>query len=223
MPTDSRVKIAPSILAADFARLGEQITQAEEAGADRIHIDVMDGVFVPNISIGIPIVLSVRRITRLPLETHLMIVHPENFIDEFIEAGSDTIIFHQEATPHLHRSAQTIRALGKKVGISINPGTPTNTLDEILEYVDLILLMTVNPGFGGQKFIPSMLLKIEKLRQTLDERGLAKVEIEVDGGIDHKTAPSVIKAGATALVAGSAVFSDKSSIAANMQRLLAVV
>jgi len=199
------IKIAPSILAADFLRLGEQVKAAEVSGVDRFHLDVMDGCFVPNISFGAPVIKAMRRTTTFPLETHLMIVHPEQYLETFAEAGSDTLIVHQETSPHLHRTVQKIKALGKKAGVAINPSTPSILLDEMIEDLDLVLVMTVNPGFGGQHFIESTLRKIRTLREWLDRRN-SKCELEVDGGIESHTALKVVQAGARVLVAGTAVF-----------------
>ena len=210
--------IAPSILAADFARLGEQVREAERAGADRIHVDVMDGHFVPNISMGPVVVKALRPVTPLPLETHLMIAEPDRYLDAFAKAGSDTILVHVEDAPNLHRTVQHIKHLGKKAGVVLNPATSAVTLAEVLPDVDLILVMTVNPGFGGQEFIESMLPKIARLRRMLDERGL-DCDIEVDGGIDPDTTPLVVEAGATVLVAGSAVFGAPGGVAQAMHRL----
>jgi ribulose-phosphate 3-epimerase len=216
------IKIAPSILSADFARLGEQVAEAEAAGADYIHIDVMDGHFVPNITVGPLVVEAVRRVTKLPLDVHLMIEAPERYLARFARAGADIITVQVEACLHLHRAVQQIKELGVKPGISLNPATPLSSLEEILEYVDLILVMTVNPGFGGQEFIPSMLPKIERLRGMLTERGL-DVELEVDGGINAQTAPRVVAVGANVLVAGAAIFGAEEGIAEAMRRIRASI
>ena len=199
------VKIAPSILSADFSRLGEEIAAIERGGADYVHVDVMDGHFVPNLTIGPLVVEAARRSTSLPLDVHLMIENPDLYIPQFAEAGADILTVHQEAVPHLHRTVQLIRSLGKKAGVSINPATPVSTLEVILEDVDLILVMSVNPGFGGQSFIPASLAKIEALRQMIDRRGLS-IELEVDGGVKADNIRQVAAAGADVFVAGSAVF-----------------
>jgi ribulose-phosphate 3-epimerase len=199
------LKIAPSILASDFARLGEEVRAVEAAGADYVHLDVMDGRFVPNITLGPPIVAAIRRATKLPLDVHLMIVEPERYIDEFARAGADLISVHLEATPHLHRLVQQIRHAGKRPAVALNPHSPIDGLDVVLPDLDMVLLMSVNPGFGGQQFIEAVVPKIRALRAEIDQRKLA-VDIEVDGGIDPHTAPTVVAAGATVLVAGSAVF-----------------
>jgi ribulose-phosphate 3-epimerase len=198
--------IAPSILASDFSRLGEEINAVTAAGADWIHIDVMDGVFVPNISIGIPVVKSVRNVTTLPLDVHLMIAEPERYIEEFSSAGADIITIHQEATPHLDRSIMHIKSLGKRAGVSINPGTPVSTIYEVLGIVDMVLIMSVNPGYGGQKFIPYTLDKVRTLKERLIERELDHVIIEIDGGITADTISDAAEAGVDVFVAGSSVF-----------------
>jgi ribulose-phosphate 3-epimerase len=214
------VKLAPSILAADFAHLGQQVGEAEQAGADRIHIDVMDGHFVPNISMGVPIVASLRRVTRLPLEIHLMISDPDLFLDEFTEAGSDAFLVHWEGNNNLHRTLQRIKVLGKRASVAINPATPAAVLEEILQDVDQVLVMTVNPGFGHQPFIHTTLPKIRRVRQMIDEIRPG-CDLEVDGGIDATTTPLVVRAGANVLVAGSAIFGEGDGVGAAMQRLRA--
>jgi ribulose-phosphate 3-epimerase len=212
------VKLAPSILAADFGRLGEQVAQAEQAGADRIHVDVMDGHFVPNISFGAPIVGSLRKVTRLPLETHLMISDPDLFLDEFAEAGSDSFLVHWEGNHNLHRTVQRVKALGKRAGVVINPATPASVLEEILPEVDLVLVMTVNPGFGHQHFLHSTLPKVRRVCQMI-ELARPGCDLELDGGIDAETAPLGVAAGANVLVAGTSVFGDGEGVAAAMKRL----
>ena len=214
------VKIAPSILSADFSRLGEQVVEAEAGGADYIHVDVMDGHFVPNLTIGPLVVKAVRRSTRLPVDVHLMIESPERYLADFCAAGADNLSVHVETCPHLHRTIQQIKELGCRAGVVLNPSTPLLALEEILPYVDLVLVMTVNPGFGGQVLIEGMLAKISRLRMMLDELG-SEVEIEVDGGIDSETAPWVVQAGATVLVAGSAVFGAQESISEAISRIRA--
>ncbi|WP_129124588.1 ribulose-phosphate 3-epimerase [Geomonas oryzae] len=200
-------KIAPSILSADFARLGEEIKAIEAAGADYVHVDVMDGQFVPNITIGPLIVEAARRATTLPLDVHLMIVDPDRYIPDFAKAGSDIIVVHAEATNHLHRTVQLIKSFGKKAGVSLNPATPLNVLDYVMEELDLILLMTVNPGFGGQSFIEACIPKIQALRSTMDRRGI-EAELEVDGGVKIDNISRIAHAGADVFVAGSAVFNS---------------
>jgi ribulose-phosphate 3-epimerase len=221
MDTDA-VKLAPSILAADFGRLGDQVAEADKAGADRIHVDVMDGHFVPNLSMGAPIVQALRRVTRLPLETHLMISDPDSFVEEFAEAGSDSLLIHWEGNNNLHRTVQRVKALGKRVGVVINPATPAAVLEEILPDVDLVLVMTVNPGFGHQHFIHTTLPKIRRVREMI-EQGKLGCDLEVDGGIDPATAPLAVAAGANVLVAGSAIFGESDGVAAAMKKLRAAI
>ncbi|EAT17001.1 ribulose-phosphate 3-epimerase [Desulfuromonas acetoxidans] len=199
------IKISPSILSADFARLGAEIRTVEQAGADYIHVDVMDGHFVPNITIGAPVVGALRQVTELPLDVHLMIENPDLYIPDFAKAGSDIITVHQEAVPHLHRTVQLIHSLGKKAGVSINPATPAGALEVIMAEVDLVLVMTVNPGFGGQSFIPATLNKITQLREMIDRTG-RDIELEVDGGVKADNIGEIAAAGADVFVAGSAVF-----------------
>jgi len=215
-----QVKLAPSILSANFARLGEQVAEATRAGADYIHIDVMDGQFVPQITIGAPVVAAIRSWTNLPLDVHLMIEAPEHQITQFADAGADIITVHVEACPHIHRIVQTVKEAGIKAGVAINPGTPIDTVNEILTFVDLVLVMTVNPGFGGQTFITDMLNKIARLRAELDKRGLA-TELEVDGGINAEIAPKVVQAGARVLVAGAAVFNSKQTVKEALKKIRA--
>ena len=199
------IKLAPSILSADFARLGEEVTAVDKGGADYIHVDVMDGHFVPNITLGPLVVEALRKITDKPIDVHLMIENSDQYIPDFAKARADIITVHQEAVPHLHRTVQLIKSLGRKAGVSLNPATPVMTLEDILEDLDLVLVMTVNPGFGGQSFIPSGLNKIEALRREIDRRGLA-VELEVDGGVKVDNIERIAAAGADVFVAGSAVF-----------------
>jgi ribulose-phosphate 3-epimerase len=217
MPNDF-IKLAPSILAADFARLGEQVAEAERGGADRIHVDVMDGHFVPNIALGVPIVQSLRRVTRLPIEIHLMVFDPDFFFDEFVEAGSDSFLVHWEGNNNLHRSVQRIHALGKRAGVVINPATPASVLEEILPEVDQVLVMTVNPGFGHQQFLRSTLSKISRVAQMI-QRMNPHCDLEVDGGIDEASAPLAAAAGANVLVAGSSVFAADRGVATAMEIL----
>jgi ribulose-phosphate 3-epimerase len=212
------IKLAPSILSADFARLGEQIDEVTRAGADYIHVDVMDGHFVPNITIGAPVVASIRPVTSLPLDVHLMIEHPERYISDFVNAGADIITVHVEASPHLHSTIEAIKKLGVKAGVSLNPPTPLGAIEEFLPHVDLVLIMSVNPGFGGQSFIPETLPRIANMRKLLDDRGLS-AELEVDGGITADNAPDIVKAGADVLVAGNSVFRAEEGISGAIQRL----
>lgn len=216
------VKIAPSVLAADFLELGEQIRAIEQGGADRVHIDVMDGRFVPNISFGLPVVAALRRVTRLPLETHLMIDQPERYLADFARAGSDSLLVHVEDAPHLHRTVQAVKQLQKKVGVVLNPATPASALEEILPELDLVLVMTVNPGFGGQHLIESTLTKLATVRALIAARNPA-CELEVDGGIDAQTAPRAVAAGANVLVAGTSVFGHPDGPAAGVRALLQTV
>ncbi|MBI2371204.1 MAG: ribulose-phosphate 3-epimerase [Deltaproteobacteria bacterium] len=210
-------KLAPSILSADFARLGEEIRAVEAAGADLIHVDVADGHFVPNITVGVPVVEAIRPITALELDVHLMIAAPERYLDAFMDAGGDIITVHAEAGPHVHRLIQRIRERGKKAGVSLNPGTPLSSLDHVLAEVDLVLLMSVNPGFGGQRFIRSMLPKIAALRERID-RERHRALIEVDGGVKVDNAAEIARAGADILVAGSAIFGS-GDVAGAVKRL----
>jgi len=207
----AKIKLAPSILSADFGRLGEQVIEATRAGADYIHVDVMDGHFVPNITVGPLVVAAIRPYTNLPLDVHLMIESPEKYIQQFVQAGANIITVHVEVCPHLHRVVESIKELGVKAGVSLNPSTPLAAVDEVLSALDLVLLMSVNPGFGGQQFIEGTVGKIARLRRRLDELGLA-AELEVDGGINAEMAPRVAKAGAQVLVAGAAVFNKKESV-----------
>ena len=221
MTTDV-VKLAPSILTADFAHLGDQVAEAERAGANRIHVDVMDGHFVPNLSLGPPIVDSLRRVTRLPLEAHLMISNPDLFVDEFAQAGIDSFIVHWEGNNDLSRTVQRIKNLNKRVGVAINPATSATVLQEILQDLDQVLVMTVNPGFGHQHFLSAMLPKITRAREMIDHI-VPGCDLEVDGGVDAATAPLAVAAGADVLVAGSAIFNDGEGITAAMKRLRAAL
>ena len=202
------VKIAPSILSADFSKLGEEISDVEKGGAELIHVDVMDGHFVPNITIGPLIVESIRPITKLPLDVHLMIENPDQYIESFAKAGADYITVHVEACRHLHRTIQLIKSFGVKAGVVLNPATPVQLIEPIIEDLDIVLLMSVNPGFGGQKFIPSVLNKIKQVRDLAKQKGV-QLEIEVDGGVNEETARLCVEAGATILVAGSAVYNQE--------------
>ena len=215
-----RIKLSPSILSADYARLGEAVTEATRAGADYIHVDVMDGHFVPQVTVGALMVKALRPWTELPLDVHLMVESPERQIEEFAKAGADIITIHVEACTHLHRTIQQIKELGKKAGVSLNPATPIDSLEEILPSVDLVLVMTVNPGFGGQTFIKDMPEKIARIRAELDRRGL-EAELEVDGGISAATAPLVVRAGATVLVAGAAIFATGESVKDSLEKIRA--
>jgi ribulose-phosphate 3-epimerase len=213
------IKIAPSILSADFARLADAVHEAEAGGADWIHVDCMDGHFVPNLTIGPPVVKALKKETKLPLDVHLMIEKPELFVDAFIDAGAEYLTVHVEAATHLHRTIERIRELGAKPGVSLNPGTSLSMLDEILPYVDLVLVMSVNPGYPGQRYVPTSTHKIAVLKRMLEKRHLWPIEIEVDGGISIKTLPEVVAAGATVVVAGAAVFNQEGSVSENIAAL----
>ena len=213
----SHIKLSASILAADFTRLGEQVGEAERAGVDRIHIDVMDGHFVPNLSLGVPVVRSLRRVTKLPIEVHLMIENPDLFVDAFAEAGADRLLVHWEGNHNLNRTVQRIRQLGKKVGVAINPATEASVLEELLQDVDQVLVMTVNPGFGHQQFLKTTLPKIRRVSEMLD--AFPECELEVDGGINAETAQLVVEAGANVLVAGTAIFGAEVDVAKAVNEL----
>jgi len=212
------IGLVPSILSADFTRLGDQVREADAAGAERIQIDIMDGHFVPNITMGPLIVEAVRRCTKLTLEAHLMITNPQQYIEDFAKAGADVIIVHQEVSPHLHRIIQQIKSAGKQAAIALTPSTPVFMLEDVLSLLDMVLIMTVNPGFGGQEFIPETLPKITRIRQMITQRNL-QCDVEVDGGIHEATVRQVVQAGANLLVTGSAVFNQHESVAQAMERL----
>ncbi len=216
------IGLVPSILSADFTRLGEQVREAEAGGAQRIQIDIMDGHFVPNITMGPAIVEAVRSCTSLPLETHLMITNPQEYIETFAKAGADVIIVHQEVCPHLHRVIKQIKSAGKQAGVALNPSTPVFLLKDILSFLDLVLIMTINPGFGGQDFIPETLRKIGEARKMITALNL-QIDVEVDGGIHEQTAPQAVQAGANLLVAGSAVYNKHESVAQALDRLRKVI
>lgn len=212
------IKIAPSILSADYARLAEAVEESEAAGADYIHIDVMDGHYVPSITVGAPVVRALRRVTQLPLDVHLMITEPARYIPDFAEAGADVITIHVEAARHLHRALQQIRELGARPGVTLNPSTPASAISEVLADVEMVLVMTVNPGFGGQAFIERTVGKINRIREMLDSSN-SPAELEVDGGIGPDTAGRVVAAGATVLVAGNAIFGSSDGVAASIARI----
>lgn len=212
------IQISPSILSADFTRLAEEVRAVERAGADRIHIDIMDGRFVPNISMGPFIVEAIDSLTDLPLEAHLMIEEPDRYVGVFMDAGADVIIVHQENTPHLHRMVQSVRERGIQAGVALNPATPAHVLDEIIDELDLVLVMSVNPGFSGQRFIDSVLPKIRQIRETISDRGL-ECDLEVDGGVNADTAPDAVSAGVNILVAATAVFKHPDGVADGIRML----
>ena len=222
MASEARIKIAPSILSADFGRLGEQVAEAERGGADYVHVDIMDGHFVPNITMGPLVVNAIRRWTSLPLDVHMMIAAPERYIDEFVDAGADIITVHVEACTHLHRVVHQIRERGAKAGAALNPATPPAAVEEVLADLDQVLVMTVNPGFGGQAFIHGVVDKIRRVRARLDARGLP-ADLEVDGGISAVTARTAVDAGARVLVAGSAVYNDRASVGEAIAQLRASI
>lgn len=212
------IKIAPSILSADFSRLGEQVAEAARGGADYIHVDIMDGHFVPNLTLGPLVVQAIRPWTDLPLDVHMMVTEPQRFIPQFAEAGADIITVHAEACTHLHRVVHQIKDAGKRAGVALNPGSPLALVEEVLPDLDLVLVMTVNPGFGGQAFIEGMVDKVRRMRAMLDQRGLP-AELEVDGGISPRTAPRAVEAGARVLVAGSAVYNKQMTVAEAIAKL----
>ncbi len=213
------LKIAPSILAADYARLGEAVSAADAAGADQIHIDVLDGVFAPNISFGPGVVKSIRPYSKLPFDVHLMIAEPDRYLEAFAEAGADMLTVHVEAGPHIHRTLQHVRSLGLRAGVTLNPGTPVVALSEVAADIDFVLVMSVNPGFGGQAFIENSLRKVEATRRLLDELGNTQADLSVDGGVDETNAARIVAAGANVLVAGTAVFGASDGLGAAVQRL----
>jgi ribulose-phosphate 3-epimerase len=212
------IGLVPSILSADFTRLGDQVREADDAGAQRIQVDIMDGHFVPNLTMGPLVVEAVRRCTNLTLEAHLMITNPEQFIDDFAKAGADVIIVHQEVCPHLNSVIRQIKNAGKQAAVALNPSTPVFMLEDVLSFLDMVLIMTINPGFGGQDFIPETLSKIARVRQMITQRNL-QCDVEVDGGIHEATAPQVVHAGANLLVAGSAIYNQRESVAQAMDRM----
>ena len=218
MTHNDQIGLVPSILSADFTCLGEQVREADAAGAQRIQIDIMDGHFVPNITMGPLVVQAVRRCTKLTLEAHLMITNPEQYIEDFVKAGADVIIVHQEVCPHLHRVIQQIKSTGKQAAVALNPSTPVFMLEDILPLLDMVLIMTVDPGFGGQDFIPETLTKITRIRQMITHRNL-QCDVEVDGGIHEATVHQAVQARANLLVAGSSVFNQHESVAQAMERL----
>jgi len=210
MQKNRNIDIAPSILSADFSRLGEEIAAVERGGADILHVDVMDGHFVPNITIGLPVVKSLAAATKLPLDTHLMISEPGRYAEQFVSAGASMVSVHVEADPHLHRTLMSIKSAGAQAGVVLNPATPVSAVEEALQFADYVLVMSVNPGFGGQKFIPESIQKVRRLRQMITDRQL-NVRIEIDGGIDRKNIETVVEAGAEIIVAGSAIFGAESA------------
>ena len=216
------VKLAPSILTADFARIGEQVREAEAAGADYIHVDVMDGQFVPNITLGPLIVAAIHRATNLPLDVHLMILEPERQVEAFADAGASILTVHAEATHHLHRAVQIVKRTGARAGVAINPATPTVALDDIIAEIDLALVMSVNPGWGGQEFLPLALEKLRRVRTMLDGHS-SMAELEVDGGVNTTTAPLAVEAGATVIVAGSAIYNDRETVGSACGHLIRVI
>ena len=217
--SDRKARIAPSILSSDFGRLAEEVAAAEEAGADWIHVDVMDGHFVPNLTIGPPVTAAVRRATDLPVDVHLMIEAPDRYLEAFADAGADVITVHQETCPHLHRTVQRIHDLGAKAGVALNPATPVGTVEEIAPDLDLLLVMSVNPGFGGQSYIPRSTAKLRAAREMLEGTSGGPVDLQVDGGIGPETAPDAVEAGATVLVAGSAVYGHPEGVARAIEEL----